>query len=393
MRQRLTGLIAVAVLLSGLPAAAGPQDRLDGAEQRLEDTDARLEQARQAYEAARQRLAALRGELAGIEDRLADVRQAAADARRRTRRLQERTQQATGRLTDRQRALERQVTETYQRGVSDAGRLWLSVLSSTAGPHDVALAEQASERLLAHDQQLITAARQQRRRTRTARRRAAQAARRAEDRGAEIARLVDRQRTLLADARAQQRRRQAVLDELAADRQVQAALVDRLRRQLAGLAAVLVEARQVSFDQADPAWTTRLPDAGRQWAAEIDAAAARAGINGRFLAALVWTESYFRQDVVSGAGAIGLTQLMPATAASLGVDPHDPIENLSGGARYIREQLEAFRDLEVGLAAYNQGPGAVQEAGGMPDSVAVQLYVLAVLERWRDLRTGTDGPG
>ncbi|MBW3578413.1 MAG: lytic transglycosylase domain-containing protein [Actinobacteria bacterium] len=140
------------------------------------------------------------------------------------------------------------------------------------------------------------------------------------------------------------------------------------------------------FDQPAPGWSGRLPAAGKRWAGAVDAAAARTGIDGRFFAALVWTESSFRPDVVSPAGAVGLAQLMPATAKALGVDPWDPLDNLSGGARYVHAQLTRFWNLELGLAAYNAGPTRVAEAGGIPEVVETQLYVLAVLDRWQHLR-------
>lgn len=385
MRRPAVAVVAVALLLSALPAVAGPEDRLDGAERQLEDTAQRLADAREAYEATRERLARLRSELGAVEQRLAEARRAAQRARQRWRRRDRRAERAAGQLRSRHRELSVRVTDAYQRGVSDAGRVWLSVFSSAQTPHDVALADRATRRLLERDRQLLAAAREQERAMETARRRAREAAEEAETRKAEVAGLVERQRTLLAQAREQQQAQQEVVAELAADRRAQAELVAELRRQLDSVEAVLTTPREVPFDQPDPAWTDQLPDRGRRWAGEIDAAAARVGVDGRFLAALVWTESYFRQDAVSSAGAVGLTQLMPATAASLGVDPHDPIGNLTGGARYIRRQLEAFWDIEAGLAAYNQGPGRVAASGGVPDSVGAQLYVLSVVERWRGL--------
>jgi hypothetical protein len=113
-----------------------------------------------------------------------------------------------------------------------------------------------------------------------------------------------------------------------------------------------------------PAWASRLPAAGRPYAAAIEATAARHGIDGRLLAALVWTESNFRPDAVSHAGALGLAQLMPGTARGLGVDPRDPLQNLDGGARYLRTQLDRFGRVDLALAAYNAGPGRVQPPAG-----------------------------
>ncbi|MHA6334135.1 lytic transglycosylase domain-containing protein [Qipengyuania sp. CAU 1752] len=98
--------------------------------------------------------------------------------------------------------------------------------------------------------------------------------------------------------------------------------------------------------------------------------------------ALVWQESRWREGAVSHAGARGLAQLMPGTARYLGVDPDNPYQNLEGGARYLREQLDTFEgDLERALAAYNAGPGRVHAAGGVPNIRETRLYVAAIMGR------------
>lgn len=132
-------------------------------------------------------------------------------------------------------------------------------------------------------------------------------------------------------------------------------------------------------------WMSRLPAAGQQWTAEIERAATAAGIDSRLLAAMVWQESGFSADAVSRSGAIGLAQLMPATADGLGVDPHDPVQNLEGGARYLAWTIEEFGSIELGLAAYNAGPGRVREAGGVPNIAETQAYVPRVLDYYRQL--------
>ncbi len=83
----------------------------------------------------------------------------------------------------------------------------------------------------------------------------------------------------------------------------------------------------------------------------------------------------------SGAGALGLTQLMPATARGLGVtDATDPRQALDGGAKYLRQQLDRFGgDVAKALAAYNAGPGAVQKFGGVPPFAETQQYVTKVM--------------
>jgi len=120
--------------------------------------------------------------------------------------------------------------------------------------------------------------------------------------------------------------------------------------------------------------------AGVPYGDEITAAARRNGIDPALLAGLVRQESNFNAAAVSPAGARGLTQLMPATAAGLGVaNPSDPVQALEGGARYLRRQLDAFGgDVTKALAAYNAGPGAVQRYGGVPPYAETQAYVQKV---------------
>src|SRR5215217_6660228 len=119
---------------------------------------------------------------------------------------------------------------------------------------------------------------------------------------------------------------------------------------------------------------------GVPYGAEITAAAQRHGIDPALLAGLVRQESNFDPTAGSPAGARGLTQLMPGTAAGLGVtDVTDPQQSLEGGAKYLKQQLDAFGgDVTKALAAYNAGPGAVQRYGGVPPFPETQNYVRIV---------------
>jgi soluble lytic murein transglycosylase-like protein len=121
--------------------------------------------------------------------------------------------------------------------------------------------------------------------------------------------------------------------------------------------------------------------AGTPYGAEITASAQTNGLDPALLAGLIKQESGFKPDARSGAGAQGLTQLMPGTAAGLGVtNPLDPAQSLQGGAKYLRQQLDRFGgDEKLALAAYNAGPGAVARFGGVPPYRETQNYVNSVL--------------
>jgi len=109
------------------------------------------------------------------------------------------------------------------------------------------------------------------------------------------------------------------------------------------------------------------------------AAAQRHGIPADLFLRLVNQESRWNPRAVSSAGARGLAQLMPDTAAVLGVNPDDPQQNLDGGARYLRQMYERFGDWRLALAAYNAGPGAVERYDGIPPFDETTAYVRVIM--------------
>jgi len=133
--------------------------------------------------------------------------------------------------------------------------------------------------------------------------------------------------------------------------------------------------------------STRMPT---YLSAMFTEAARTHGLDPRLVAAVASRESAFNARARSSVGACGLMQLMPATARFLGVgDVFDPRQNVFGGARYLRTLLDTFDgDLDLTLAAYNAGPGAVQKYGGVPPYPETQNYVRGVRAAYeRALRT------
>jgi len=116
----------------------------------------------------------------------------------------------------------------------------------------------------------------------------------------------------------------------------------------------------------------------------IHEAAAKYAVDPKLVSAVAEVESGGNQNAVSSAGAIGVMQLMPDTAAELGVNPYDMKSNVEGGAKYLREMLDTFDgDVKKAVAAYNAGPNAVKAYGGVPPYAQTQNYVTSVLDIYR----------
>ena len=123
---------------------------------------------------------------------------------------------------------------------------------------------------------------------------------------------------------------------------------------------------------------------GAQWDRVIGANAREQRIQPALVKALIKAESNFDPTAVAKQGAQGLMQLMPTTAALLGVaDPMHPEENVWGGTRYLRAMLDRFGDVTSALAAYNAGPTAVDRYGGVPPYPETEDYVQRVLTYYR----------
>ncbi|MEM9563294.1 MAG: transglycosylase SLT domain-containing protein [Actinomycetota bacterium] len=127
--------------------------------------------------------------------------------------------------------------------------------------------------------------------------------------------------------------------------------------------------------------TTFGPDT--PYAELFESAGRRHDVDPALLAAVARAESAFDPTAVSPVGAQGLMQFMPATAEEMGVDPWDPASAIDGAARYLRTSLDRFGSVDLAVASYNAGPGAVARYGGIPPYPETQNYVRTVLDTWR----------
>ena len=414
-RRTVAAAVATGLALSASVANAQQPDDLDATRQQLEtasreltDIEAAVRRAGDEVAAADERLRAAGTQLAQVRAELEDAEVAAIAASEAERAAAAALQTATDTLatlrvrhTDGRDLLAEQAVTAFKRGGSSAPDLLFTGVVRASDWHEVAVTRGVVAQVLTDQRDVVTADAELTRATADAnadvadtRRNAIDTARDAAVERRRVEQLVAEQEQLVATVGAEQAARAATLAALEQDAAARAVLVRDLEDRVARLelAAVAVQVPVVDLSDVDlsgppPPWASGLPPAGRPWAATIDGVAASVGLDGRLLAALVWSESGFRPDAVSHAGAFGMSQLMPGTARGLGVDPRDPVQNLTGGARYLATQLRTFGRVDLALAAYNAGPGRVQQAGGaVPDIVETQLYVVKVLERYEALR-------
>jgi soluble lytic murein transglycosylase-like protein len=376
----------------------GARDRLATGAERLAALRTELDEIDARLRTAEVHLDRTRDELAAAEDALAEAAAEQLDAARTLAEAGRRLEAEVARWESARSDLQRQVSDAYKHGAPASSRTLVTGLLRSRDMHDVARTVRTVETLVERERRSVedrvaatresADARAEVLAVRTEARRAEQAA--AVER-TRVADLAARQAALVDSIAVERAGRAELVAELAADQEATAALVDELERRVRELQIALADAwmqdiASIPFDGPTPAWAGALPARGVPWAPAVAGAAAAGGVDARLLAALVWTESAFTPSAVSHAGAIGLAQLMPGTAAGLGVDPWAPLENLTGGARYLRSQLQRFGRVDLALAAYNAGPARVEAAGGeVPAIVETQLYVVRVLERYERL--------
>lgn len=342
-------------------------------------------------------LDAVTTELAAAEARLAVARTTERDSAARLEAITAQLQTALTTWGSHRDRLESRAIAAFKHGADPASDVLLRSLAGATDWHEVTVAVETMSRMLHDDRAMVTDAAELSRDTAqleaevaAARVDAVAAARSATEEQRLVAQLFADQTVLVDDIARERDERSQRLAALEASAAARAVLVSELDDTVAELGFTSGQwfvpiQGAMRFDGPAPAWAGGLPPAGQQWAATIEAVAARHGIDGRLMAALVWSESNFNPGVVSHAGAMGLAQLMPGTARGLGVDPRDPVANLDGGTRYLRAQLDRFGRLDLALAAYNAGPNRVAAVGRVPHIVETQLYVVRVMERYERL--------
>ncbi len=389
----------VALVWAGLPAgaqdpgAAAPAAPLSQAQAEADAANARLDELIRSLDAGAEELSRLGEQLRTLELDTTAAQAAQESARRRGEEAAVRLADAEARLAEveqvlaeRSAARAARAVELYKRGVgtgdgadllgslaadrSDTFTQGLSYLEAlfvadAARQEDVEAVVAVADGTRARIAELRDEARAQEEL-------AAQAAAVAAGLRVELAQVT-------AATQVAQSRRGELLATLERDLAARQALIARLEAQSATLGDVA--GQELSDD-----WIARLPPAGQEWAEAMKTAAASGPIDPRLLAAVAWTESNFRPNAVSPVGAFGLVQLMPGTAAGLGVDPRVPEQNLLGGSRYLRQLLDRYPGHpEHAIAAYNAGPGRVDSAGGIPNIPETQAYVTRVLGRYSEL--------
>lgn len=123
----------------------------------------------------------------------------------------------------------------------------------------------------------------------------------------------------------------------------------------------------------------------------IQSESRKKGLDPDLVRAIIKAESNFNPKAESPKGAMGLMQLMPSTADSLGVEnPFDPIQNLKGGTNYLKDLLRVFKDKDLAIAAYNAGPGAVKKYGGVPPIPKPKIMFGKLTNTWKITKTIED---
>ena len=425
------------------------RDDVSAALRSLEDLGAAIDRAERELLAAQGRVREANRALAGLKERIEDAEAARDRAERNHDRAMGELEHADAevataldRLDEADARLHRRAIEVYKYGAGVTQQTLVTGVVGASDWHEVAVTTRSVSRIVGNDKDLLDSAMATRadallaeEQAALARVEAADAEARAIAEAEELQVLIDEQHAAIEAVEHEQQRREQVLRSFEEDEELMAELAAKLQSEIDAARSNAARLRQEEADRAeraereaqhererqeqedavaaddaaggnggggngvgggeepptpqppsDLAWASKLPAAGQQWVQPVHDAASANGVDPRLMAALVWSESGFNPNAVSHVGAIGLAQLMPGTAAQLGVDAWDPRQNLDGGSRYLAAQINRFGSVELGLAAYNAGPNAVAAAGpGIPNYPETRFYVYIVMQRYNQL--------
>jgi soluble lytic murein transglycosylase-like protein len=365
VRGVMAGLLIMAVLAWSFPAAA---DQLSDYQAREAQVESALGSAQAQYNAAQSQYAAAHQELVDVQGQIAKVNaqinqlqgQIAADQKR-SDDLQSQIATTEQEVAQDQRRSNSGLVLLQQRGTTS----FLAVILGATSFTDFLTRLEFLTRIWSSEMSLL-------RQTQTD-----QARLQAQE--ASLTDTLHQLQSTRAQASAKRAALQAQEASASAARQREAeaeaqavAAIDSLTREKNGIMAA-IDALLAQIRSGQVSWS--------QVMAIVDQLAGKYGIDPKLVEAVVIAESGGNSAAKSSVGAEGLMQLMPGTAAGLGVtDPYDPIQNVQGGITYLLELLQLFKgNLALAIAAYNAGPGAVEKYGGIPPYAETQNYVREVL--------------
>ena len=365
VQRWIAGFLIALVLGMSVPAAADQLGDYQAQEAQIESAlssaQAQYNSAEAQYTAAHQQLVQLQGAIAGVNDQIAKLDGQVAAGQKQSQTLQNDITTTEQQVTQDQQRSDAGLVLMQQRGTTS----FLAVILGAESFNDFITRLEFLSRIWSSEMSLLQATQ------------AAKA--KLQSQQAQLQQTLatlQAERSLDAAKRAALQEQQQAADaarrqEAQAQAQAASAITSLTQRKNGIVAAITNLLAQIRSGKVT--WSQVL--------AIVDQLANQYGVDPKLVEAVIIAESGGDATAKSSVGAEGLMQLMPGTAAGLGVtDPYDPVQNVKGGISYLLEMLQLFKgNLQLAIAAYNAGPGAVQKYGGIPPYAETQNYVNEVL--------------